>query len=1181
MKRFIHLHVHTEYSLLDGLSRMSSLIKRVKELAMPAVAVTDHGTMAGLVDFYKTAKPEGIKSILGMEGYVINGDHRRKESKADKENNHLLLLAKDDQGYKNLMKLSSIAHLEGFYYRPRFSKALLREYAQGIIATSACAKGEVAQLLIVGEYAKAKETAAWYQETFGEGNYYLEIQRHRYDEFVDKATDNKVKEDLRRQAAEEKEIISGQTRISRELGIPLVATIDAHYVNPEDAFAQDVLVCIATGKNVSDVNRMRYVDAQTFYIASTDEMHDLFPDYPDALKNSVVIAEQCNVELTLNKWYFPDFPIPQGQTHAEVLTTMAREKLPERYPRADQDVKDRLEYELETINKKGYAPYFLIMSDITRWAKQQGIITNTRGSAAGSLVSYVIGITTIDPLKYELPFERFLTPWRPSPPDIDLDIADDRREEIINYIIERYDQERVAQICTFGRMLARAAVRDVARVLGYSYGVGDRIAKIIPLGSQGFPMTIDIALSTTPELKVLYEKDPDAKKILDLAKQIEGNARHISVHAAGVVIAPTRLTDFTPLQLDPDGKKIITQYDMDALDPNAASGGLAIGLLKFDLLGIRNLSILGRAIEIVAKVRGETIDIQNVPLDDKKTYSMLSKGETMGTFQLGGSGMTRYLKELKPSRVEDLMAMVALFRPGPIAVIPEYINRKHNPKLISYLDPRMKEYLEKSYGLLVYQDDVLTTVMKIAGYTWEEADKFRKAVGKKKPEEMAKQKAHFISGSIQNGLTKEKAEEIFALIEPFAAYGFNKAHAASYGMLAYQTSYMKANYPVEYMTALMTAESGDTEKISEAISECRRIGIRVRPPDINFSETGFTIEPDESSLDKRAIRFGFSAIKNVGEAAIWAILKARSDRGLFKTLTDFCRRVDGQKVNRKVLESLIKAGAMDRFGHRSSMLSGLDALRDRAGKGGRLIDDNQGALFTQVVSATEETDDLPDVKEFDRQELLALERELLGFYITEHPLTAVLEKMAAVVSHKVRQINPEESVGLAVKVGGMVTETRIITTKTSNQEMAFVKLEDDTGIIEAVVFPKTFAAARALWTKDQVIIVEGKVDLRDEQISLIVNHAYSLEDALANGGHDSLVKITGQSAVPRVATLRIPKGIRPATLLKLNSLLQSNKGKDTLILIFANGSVEKKMTLPFQVNWDGKLQEDIRKLLEH
>src|SRR3990167_9053817 len=817
-------------------------------------------------------------------------------------------------------------------------------------------------------------------------------------------------------ADNEDKINKGIVKISREMGIPLVATNDVHYIDPKDAEAQDLLVCIATAKNVKDTKRLRFIDAPTFYVTTPNEMTELFHDLPDALKNTVKIADKCDVELTLNKWFFPEFKLTMAKTPEEELDIKANEGLRIRFERVTEEIKERLDYELDIIKGKGYATYFLIVSDMAKWAKDNVIVTNTRGSAAGSLVSYALGIININPLRFGLPFERFLTPWRPSPPDIDFDIADDRREEIINYMSEKYGHDKVAQICTFGRMLARGSVRDVSRALGYPYSVGDRISKLIPPPKQGFPVTIENALGTQDELKRIYETEADAKKILDLSKQIEGNARHISVHAAGLVIAPTDITDFTPVQLDPEGKKIITQYDMDALDPNV-SPNEAVGLLKFDLLGLRNLSIIGSAIKIIKEIRGIEIDLEKTPLDDKKTYNMLAKGETMGVFQLSGSGMTRYLKDLKPTRIEDLMVMVALYRPGPMSQIPEYIERKNNPSKVTYFDPRMKEYLGKSYGLIVYQDDVFATAIKIAGYTWEEADKFRKAVGKKIPQEMEKQKAKFTEGAVAKGVSREIAEELFRLIEPFSGYGFNKAHAASYGMVAYQTAYMKANYPVEFMCALLTAESNDADKISAAVNECKRMGINVLSPDLNESDVGFKIVEDKDSLKGKAIRFGLSAIKNVGKAAIEAILEVR-DAGKFESFADFLSRVDSRRVNKKVLESLIKVGAMGNFGKRASLLSSMDEIRGKVAKpkGNK---DQQGLFSAEEMAESKKVRRIENdtVEEFSDEELQSLERQLLGFSLSSRPIGELISEFEHEATHKIFEISPHGTLGELVKIG--------------------------------------------------------------------------------------------------------------------------------------------------------------------
>lgn len=1151
---FVHLHVHSEYSLLDGLGSPAQIVKRVKELGMNAVALTDHGAMYGAIEFYQAAKEEGINPIVGIEAYVTNYDHKIKEKNSQVETHHLILLAKNEVGYRNLMKLTSIAHLEGYYYRPKFDKKTLEKYHEGLICLSGCNLAEIPQLLIAGDFNKAEEVARWYREVFGR-DYYLEIQRHEYEKYLPQAENQEIRAELRRMMENEKTIIEGIVKLSRSLGVPLVATNDSHYIYPEDADAQDALLCVATGKVVSDVDRIRFIDAPTLYIRSPEEMGQLFLDLPDALENTVAIAEKCNLEIsTLDKWHFPKYKLPSGKSAEEHLFALVYKNLKEKYPHATREIKERVKMELDVITNKGYAPYFLIIADIAQWAAKQGIITNTRGSAAGSIVSYLLGITNVDPLRYNLPFERFLNPYRPSPPDIDFDVADDRREEVIDYIVKKYGQDKVAQICTFGRMLARAAVRDIARVLGFPYEKGDRIAKLIPPPKQGFPIDIPKALEISPALREMYENDPDSRRILDLAHKVEGNARHVSVHAAGVVVAPTQITDFTPVQHEPSGSKIITQYEMNACEK--------VGLIKFDILGITNLSILGAAIDIVKQTRNIQIELSKIPLDDKKTFEMLARGETMGVFQMGSAGMTRYLKELKPERVEDLMAMVALYRPGPMDVIPEYIARKNDPSKVKYMDPRMKKFLDKSYGLIVYQDDLLFCCIELAGYTWEEADKFRKAVGKKIPAEMAAQKAKFIKGIIENGQTREFAEELWKRFEPFQAYGFNKAHAASYGMVAYYTAYMKANYPVEYMCALMTSESGSTEKVAMAVEECRRIGIKVLPPDINESDTGFTIVRDRESLEGRAIRFGLSAIKNVGKAAVDAILTSRNQRGVFESLRDFCSKVDTRKVNKKVMESLIKAGALDRFGSRAAMLAALDDIRNQTGVT-QNINSQQETLFNADQNQKLGADNLPEVEEFSKEEKLALEKELLGLYLTDNPVARAVEELKDRVTHRLAELSIEEHVGQRVQVTGLISSMRVVLTKKAREEMAFVTLEDGTGGVEMVVFPSVYARTKRYWTSNQPIFIVGKVEDREDSLSLIV------ED----------VKLVDEVLTEQENILRIPRGTNSETLIKINELLKANQGDDSLVIIIENSLGEKRIPLSYGVAWSKKLQEEIQKIL--
>jgi len=1135
MTKFVHLHVHTEYSLLDGLSNIPALIKCVRENGMDSVAITDHGAMYGAIEFYKEAKKEGVKPIIGIEAYMTAGKMQERAEKGRTQNFHLILLAKDHEGYKNLMQLTSLAHLQGYYYRPRFDKEALAMYAKGLICTSACPLGQVGQALIQDDYSQAKTVAKWFLDVFGK-DYYLEIQKHDFNRWLKEVKNDQVRQSLVTTAENSQKVNAGVVKLSRQLGIPLVATNDAHYLKAGDAKAQDALVCIATGKTIADVNRLRYIDTPDFYIKTPEEVRQDFSDFPEAVANTVKIADKCNLEITLGKWFFPKFDLPKGQAADEALKKEARSSLKDKIPNSGQEDKKRLEHELEIICTKGYAPYFLIVKDIVAWANENGIITNTRGSVAGSLVSFVLGITTVNPLTYYLPFERFLNPFRPSPPDIDLDVADNKRGQLIRYISQKYGLNRVAQVCTFGRMLARGSVRDVARILGYPYSVGDRISKLIPLGSQGFPTTIRKALETTPELRNFYTSDADAKIIIDLAREVEGNARHISVHAAGVVVAPTKITDFSPIQKEPSGDKIITQYEMHACED--------VGLIKFDILGIRNLSILGAAVDIVNALYGKRIDLKNIPLNDKKTFDMLSRGETMGVFQLGGSGMTKYIKDLKPTRVEDLMAMVALYRPGPISQIPEYIIRKHNPKLVKYLDPRMKKFLGPSYGLIVYQDDLLFCALDLAGYSWEEADKFRKAVGKKIPEEMAAQKQKFTQRVIKNGQTAGFAETLWKLFEPFQSYGFNKAHAASYGIVVYQTAYMKANYPVEYMVALLSAEEGDAEKISAAVNECRRMKIEVLAPDINRSAAGFTIEGN-------AIRFGLGAIKNVGVAAIEAILTGRKDHG-FASFADFLARVDSRKVNKKVLESLIKAGALASFGNRATLLSVMDEVRAKAGRPNSLK--GQQGLFVK-----EETSPIHfsfnQIEELAEGEIESLERQLLGLSLSAKPITEILGPLERRATHKIFEISAEMSVGENVKVAGVVREIRTIITKTG-AEMAFVKLEDATGTIESVVFPRTFKETREFWIENRPLLVSAKVDLRGDTPSLVIEKLQSGKEIC----------------------LKVPEKTSSNQLKNLKKLLLGHPGEEEVSLVFAGSS--KTIKLPIKIKWSDSLAKKIEDVLK-
>jgi DNA polymerase-3 subunit alpha len=1131
---FVHLHLHTEYSLLDGLTKIKKLVAAAKEFGMSSCAITDHGNMYGAIEFFKTCQKNEVKPIIGCEVYV-SAKSRLEKTNTNRKSFHLILLAKDQTGYKNLMKIVSIGHIEGFYYKPRIDWETIEKYHQGLICLSGCIEGQLGFHLRNNEFEKAEDFAAKYHELFGD-DYYLEIQRHPGLTELDKVNEGIIK-------------------ISRKLGIPLVATNDSHYLKKEDAFAQDVLVMVNTQTTINTPNRMSMATTPDFYFKSGQEMSAMFPDLPDAIENTVKIAAKCNLEIEIGKWYFPQFKLPDGQNANETLNQMVFDSAKKHYGHISPEVKERLDYELEVICSKGYAAYFLIMRDFIDWCEKNDTPTNTRGSAGGSLVSFVLGITSVDPLIYQLPFERFLNKDRPSPPDIDLDVADDQRQQLLYHICEQYGQEAVAQICTFGRMMARGAVRDTARVLGYEYSIGDRISKLIPMGSQGFPMSIDKALNTTPELKSIFDTEADANKILTTAKQIEGCARHISVHACAIVISPSTINEFSPTQKETGGDKDITQYEMHACED--------VGLIKFDILGIRNLSFLRQAVINVRKTRDIDINLRKLDLLDQKTFKMLSRGDTMGVFQLGGEGMTKWLKELKPNSVDDLMAMVALYRPGPMAMIPEYIARKNDSKKISYFDPKMEKYLKKSYGLLVYQDDCLYTAIELAGYNWVEVDKFRKAIGKKIPEEMAAQKEKFLSGCIANGYTKEKADEIFSYIEPFTSYGFNKAHAASYGMLAYRTAYMKANFPVEYMCALLTAESGDSEKIGDGIEECRKLGIIVSQPDINLSHKGFEMEKNSTSIDNMAIRIGFSAIKNVGHVAIDLIVEERNKNGPFKNFSDFCLRVSGQKVNKKVLESLIKVGAFDVFGERNAILSGMEIIKANCDKISNKKSNGQFGLFDGGEEKGEQTmvDKFPDVTPMTEKEKLNQEKLLLGIFVTENPVSKMLAPFRQASLTKISEIQ-EKGDSVPVKFVAVISKVKIIRTKKDNSQMAFITLQDETGEIEGVVFPKPYLANQALLTENMPIYLEGKLSTRNDTKSILVD---TISEKLPDNTrtYDFIIEV--------------PKDANQSQLMNLNQLLKNNPNGHRGLIILANG---KQIPLSYGVKYSADLQLQIDTILK-
>lgn len=1064
MSGFVHLHNHTEYSLLDGLQKVGNMVSRVKDLEMNAIAITDHGNMYGTIKFYKECLAQGIKPIIGCEIYVAKRSLTDKEAGIDNDYNHLILLAENNEGYKNLMKIVSISQLEGYYYKPRTDIQLLEKYSKGLICLTACVNGYISDPLLKNDQEEAEKRLKKLVEIYGDQNVFLEIQKH-----INVPPQEPANEKL--------------IELSKKFGVPIVATNDNHYTNKSDAEAQEILLAIQTQTTILDEGRkLSMIDSPDFYIKSADEMRGLFIQHPEAIENTIKIADRCNVEITLGKWILPKFDVPDGKTPGEHLKELVQKGLINRYGEITKQIQDRADYELDIILKKGYETYFLTVADFVNWAKSREISVGPgRGSAAGSVISYALSITDIDPFYFNLPFERFLNPDRPSAPDIDLDFADTRRDEVIKYVTEKYGEDKVAQIITFGTMEARGSVRDAGRALGMPYAAPDRIAKMIPPGWQGHAMTIEKALEQSPDLKRAYLTEPETKRLLDIAQKLEGVARHASVHAAGVVIADKPLTEYVPLQRETNGDKVVTQYDMYTV------GEDGVGLLKMDFLGLRNLTIIEESLKFIKQNKGVDIDLSTVPLDDKKTYELLSSAETTGIFQLESAGMRRYIKELKPTTIFDLMAMVALYRPGPMANIPDFISRKHNPALISYPDPRLKEILKNSYGILTFQDDVLLTTIALAGYTWLDADKFRKAMGKKIPSEMKKQRDIFLLGAVKNGLTQKKAEEIFELIAPFAGYGFNKAHAACYATIAFRTAYLKAHYPVEFMTALLTAESRGTtgpakdEKIAQAVAECKRLHVIILPPSVNYSEAEFSIEANN-------VRFGLSAIKNVGAAAISSILEARKN-GRFTSLSNFLEKVELSKVNKKTMESLIKAGALDEFGKRSALLSLYPEVAGKISREQKDKAKNQASLFDDVndTISTSTQSMYVDMEEFSEKEKLMFEKELLGFFLTNHPLNEEIENLARFISHNIADL-PEEKEGVSLKIGGLLSSVKKIITKKSNQEMAFLTLEDHAGFsIECVVFPKIFEVSKTVLNRDAILIIEGKLQFKDERPVVIVD----------------------------------------------------------------------------------------------
>ncbi len=1053
MRKFIHLHTHSHYSLLEALPKIPDLVKKASLSGMDALALTDSGNLYGAIEFYKECSKENIKPIIGVDFYVAGRTRHDKEARIDSERSRLVLLAENNQGYKNLLKLVTDSYLEGFYYKPRIDRELIEKYREGLIA-----------ILPAATRNGAEEWAKYYSEVFGKDKFFVEITHHPEVRGHENAMKDRV-------------------AFTKKHGLSMVAAHDVYYLEPEERPVRDTILSIQGHLVGSGDNGAFGDEEEDFSFISEDTALKYFKDLPEALENSVKIAERCNVTLELGRWIFPHFIVESGRSFDEELRHLVYEGFKKRGIEKKKDIEKRVEYELKIIKDKKFSPYFLIVSDLIRHARENGILANIRGSVMGSMVTYLSGITNVNPLEYNLTFERFLNPDRPSAPDIDMDFADNRRDEMIEYVKGKYGVNRVAQIGTFGTMMARGAVRDIARALGFSYTAGDRIAKLIPFGAQGFPMTLDRAMEENPDLKKLYEEDTEVKTIIDMAKKIEGNARHISVHAAGVVIAPEDLTNYTPLQYDTKGeKKVITQYDMYSITDEY--GG--VGLLKFDFLGLRNLSIIADAIERIKKIENIEVDIERIPLDDKKTFEMLARGETEGTFQLNGNAMTKFLMDLKPTTVHDIHAMVALYRPGPMQFIPLFIERKHDPKKVSYPDPALKPILERTYGVLVYQDDLLSIAHNIAGYSWGEVDKFRKAVGKKIPAEMAAQKEKFVHGCIEHSKWPEKkARALWDWIEPFAAYGFNKAHSVSYGHVAYQTAWLKANFPEIYMSAVLTAESGDVDKIGIMINECKRMGIEVLPPSVNESFSQFTVVNEKPYK----IRFGLTTIKNFGDGISSSITAERKRGGKFKNLADFLDRIKDKNLNKKSLESLIKCGALDEFDERGKLFANLESLleyhRERMG-----TPKNQSSLFGLMSESASlpalRLQDSPPASQKDR---LFWEKELLGLYISGHPLESHKDKLLSVKTsiNKLQELRE----GSEAVIAGIVENARDVLTK-RNERMVFMKLADLSGATEVAIFPKVLSDFREFVQQDACIAIKGRVSKRRGETSFIAEKIKAL-----------------------------------------------------------------------------------------
>lgn len=1180
---YVHLHNHTQYSLLDGLTKVPALVEKIQQMGMDAVAITDHGTMSGAIEFYNEAKVKSIKPIIGMEAYVSTRAYTDKDPMHDRQYYHLTMLAMDNIGYENLMNLASIANLEGFYYRPRIDRALLKKYNKGLIILSGCIGGEVSDALRQGQYELAKKNAEWYKELFGD-RYYIELQDHGHPEHPTAWI-------------EQSKVNNQLLKIAKELKIPAVVTCDAHYLNHEDQEAHEILLCVQTGAFLSDENRFSLKDFELHVADPRDIIKRWGKTNPELILNTKKIAERCSVSVELGKILIPKFPTPKNESEKDFLEIIVWQGLAWRYgnvPRNElgkitvakaksllpEEVASRATSELDVVNSMGFNGYFLIVQDFINWGKDNAIVFGPgRGSAASSILAYALRITEIDPLKYDLLFERFLNPDRISMPDMDIDIQDSRRDEVIEYCIEKYGDDKVANIVTFGRMAARNSVRDVARVLQVPYSDADRLAKMIPPPIQGRHTPLAKSLKEIPELRDENLSNTQSARVFDLATKLEGTIRSHGVHAAGVVIAPDKLTKFTPLEMAQKGV-VATQYSMGPIEE--------LGLLKMDFLGLSNLTTIKNTLRIVKKVHGKDIQIENIPLDDKRTFELLQRGDTTGVFQLESAGMKRYLKQLKPTVFEDIIAMVALYRPGPMQWIDDFIARKHGTKKIEYLHPIMRSALENTYGIIVYQEQVMQISKDMCGFSGGQADTLRKAIGKKIPEAMKKMKNEFIEGAIKTvGADRRLMEKLWLQLEEFAAYCFNKVHSACYGLIAYQTAYLKANFPDAYMAAVMTSDYDNIDRLSIEIAECKHMGIEVLQPSVNESFHEFAVVPG-----KFQIRFGMDAIKNVGHGAVDEILRVREKLGgRINNVEDFCRNVNCRIVNRKALESLIKSGAMGDYGERGVLLANIDSLLNLANQYQKSASSGQVDLFGDSADMAPSRLVLSNpTQDIETSTQLSWERELLGLYLSHHPLEDY-EIILAELSLPINQID-EALAEKILSVGGFVNDVREITTK-NGSKMAFVKLADAAGEIEAVIFPKVFDNTKAVWQKDKVILATGRIDVsRDAEPKLMVEEArlIDLTEAKNYQPKGQLYNPTKQS--PRSSTprdleakqksklpprifIRLEDSSDQPLLLSLREKLDGFKGSNEVVLVTGTSSNKQAIKLPQTINIS---EESIREL---